>query len=569
DHVAYLLQTLHDAAQVPDALDLDGEEQRHAAIVVGLGEHGEDIRPLIREQRADVLQQANTVERVNPNRDRVRFVDLAAPGDGYKPLGVRDIDDVRAILAVVDHATATRRVADNGIPGNGPATVRLDRQQIACAHDLDAGRRARRLDHVAGLEDILRRLVELLRDRLRGHRAVADRGEEVVQLGVTRELLQDVLELHVEAEAAQLALQRLLALGDVLVALLPAEPLADLFTGGGGLDVAVVRLEPVTPWAVDGLAGLDLDDLGVLELVVQRDHLAVHGCADALVADLGMDAIGEVDRRRAVGQLDDVPGRRETVDHVLEDIRLERFDEFLGIRNFVVPVHELSQPGDFGFEALIALRAFLVAPVGGDTVFGDLVHLIGADLDLDRMRLRPDDGRMEALVHALLRRRDVVVDLAGNRVPLAVYQAKDAVAVLHRVHENTDADNIIDLLERPVLAVHLPVDRVDVLLAAVHLGLDVRAAQQLVQLGGDLLEHRLGVFAARFDLGRDRRILGRLEIAKGQVLELGHDLPNTQPIRQRGVNLHSLLGDTLLFVRRHRAEGTHVVQAVGEIGRAH
>src|SRR5690606_20606596 len=111
DHVAYLLQSLHDAAEVPHSLDLDGEEQRHASIVVGLREHGEDIRPLIREQRADVLEKADAVERVNANRDRVRFVDLAAPGDGYKPLGVRDIDDVRAILAVVDHATSTRRVA--------------------------------------------------------------------------------------------------------------------------------------------------------------------------------------------------------------------------------------------------------------------------------------------------------------------------------------------------------------------------------------------------------------------------------------------------------------------------
>ena len=40
-----------------------------------------------------------------------------------------------------------------------------------------------------------------------------------------------------------------------------------------------------------------------LQLVVQRDDLAVHLGADAAVADVGVDRVGEVERRRAGGEV--------------------------------------------------------------------------------------------------------------------------------------------------------------------------------------------------------------------------------------------------------------------------
>ena len=83
------------------------------------------------------------------------------------------------------------------------------------------------------------------------------------------------------------------------------------------------------------------------------------------------------------------PGRREDVDHLLEDVGLERLDELLGVGDLVTPLHELPQPGDLRFDAGVGAAAFLVAPVGGDAVLGDVVHLPGADLDLDRVTSGP------------------------------------------------------------------------------------------------------------------------------------------------------------------------------------
>ena len=46
----------------------------------------------------------------------------------------------------------------------------------------------------------------------------------------------------------------------------------------------------------------DLDDVAVPQARAQRHHLAVDARADALVADVGVDRVGEVDRRRVARQ---------------------------------------------------------------------------------------------------------------------------------------------------------------------------------------------------------------------------------------------------------------------------
>ena len=67
-----------------------------------------------------------------------------------------------------------------------------------------------------------------------------------------------------------------------------------------------------------------------------------------------------------------------------------------------------------GRDAGVALAArFLVAPVRGDAVLGVLVHLLGADLDLDgRPSSSAHDG-VQRLVAVRLGPRDVVVELLG------------------------------------------------------------------------------------------------------------------------------------------------------------
>ncbi len=57
----------------------------------------------------------------------------------------------------------------------------------------------------------------------------------------------------------------------------------------------------------------------------------------------------------------------------------------------------------------------------------------------------------------------------------------------------------------------------------------------------------------------------RFEGLEGEVLELPLDLPDPEPLGQRGVDLHRLAGDPLLLVEGQRGQRTHVVEAIGQL----
>ena len=76
----------------------------------------------------------------------------------------------------------------------------------------------------------------------------------------------------------------------------------------------------------------DLDRLAVLQLRLERHGAAVDLGRDAAVADVRMDGVGEIDGRRPARQPHDRALRREDVDLVGEEIRLDGLEEFLGVR---------------------------------------------------------------------------------------------------------------------------------------------------------------------------------------------------------------------------------------------
>ena len=66
------------------------------------------------------------------------------------------------------------------------------------------------------------------------------------------------------------------------------------------------------------------------------------------------------------------------------------------------------------------LVAILVEPVRGNAFLGNVVHLAGADLDLDRRAEGADEGGVQGLVAIGLGNGNVVLELAGNRLEQAV-----------------------------------------------------------------------------------------------------------------------------------------------------
>ena len=174
-------------------------------------------------------------------------------------------------------------------------------------------------------------------------------------------------------------------------------------------------------------AGDDLDLVAVVQLGAQLDHAAVDLGADAAVADLGMDGVGEVDRRGAARQGDQVALGREAEHLVGEHLELGVLEEVLGVGGMLEDVEKLADPA-----ILLALGdpAFLlVAPVRRHPELGDLVHVAGADLDLDLAPLGTDDRGVQRAVAVGLGRADEVFEPPRQHMIGAVDHAQRGVAV--------------------------------------------------------------------------------------------------------------------------------------------
>ena len=375
--------------------------------------------------------------------------------------------------------------------------------------------------------------------------------------------------LEREVLLAQRLGDRVLAGLDGLLAALLGEPLLDLVAGAGALD----ELEPVArrPGAV-GLGRQHLDDVAVLERRLERHEAAVDARADAVVPDLGVDGIREVDGRAAHGQRDDRALRGEDVDLAAAHLEAQRVEELARVLGLALPVEQLAQPGHVVLRGDLAGRAapppllgVLVLPVRGDAVLGAAVHRVRADLDLDRLALRADDRRVQRLVHVELRHRDVVLEPARDRVPPRVQGAQRRVAVAHRVDEDPHGDEVVDLLEVAAAHDHLLVDGVVVLGAARHDGLDLGGREVLGDLGAHPGEVLLTGRRALGDETHDLVVDLRVERREREVLELPLDGVHAEAVRERGVDLEGLVGLALGRLGADVAPRAGVVQPVGEL----
>src|SRR4029450_4756756 len=91
--------------------------------------------------------------------------------------------------------------------------------------------------------------------------------------------------------------------------------------------------------------------------------------------------------------------------------------------------------------------AFLVLPVGCDTVLSTTMHVVGPDLQLHRRPLLAEGRGVPGLVHVELRHGDVVLEPARQRVPPDVQDAERGITVAVALDKYPEAHQIVDLLE--------------------------------------------------------------------------------------------------------------------------
>ncbi len=134
--------------------------------------------------------------------------------------------------------------------------------------------------------------------------------------------------LRPHAQPSELSLGDLATSAPVIGDIELAEPRPHLRPVARRDEVTLFRREPVAT-GCGVLARDDLDDLAVRHLVVERHDAPVDLRPPAAMAEVRVDVVGEIQRRRAARQIHDFALRGERVDTVLEQLRAHAFEEVL------------------------------------------------------------------------------------------------------------------------------------------------------------------------------------------------------------------------------------------------
>ena len=486
---------------------------------------------------------------------------------------------VGAVRRVNRQPAATGDIADDPVAGHRAAALGQMHHQVVDALDLDALffdrgalggrlvlRRLRGRAGGGGRRPLLVDGAETVGDVNGRHAAVPDGREQFVRARQAR-LLGGVLDAgRLEQRpqggvvAAELPLQQPLPDLQTPLGLLHAKPVLDLVLGPRRLD----ELQPVTMRHLAG-SRRDLDRVAASELILERHHFAVDLGPVAVVADLGVNGVRKVDRRRALDQLLDRALGREDVDDVRIEVKLHRLHELPVVGEVLVRLEQLAQPLEGALLRIIDLALLLVRPVRRNAFLGDPVHLLRPDLKLHVLALRPGDGGVQRLVVIGLGDADVVLEAARHRPPEGMNEPHDGVAIHRGVGDDPDGGDIVDLVERHALPLHLLGDGVQMFGAA-----DKLAGEPVLrQLGqhdrDDLLDVLLPLLDPLLHPFGQRRVDVGLEGLEAEVLQLRLHPADAEAVCQRRVDLDRLLGDLLLVRRGQVLQGTHVVQAVREL----
>ena len=98
--------------------------------------------------------------------------------------------------------------------------------------------------------------------------------------------------------------------------------------------------------------------------------------------------------------------------------------------------------------------------MGGNAVFGNVVHFPRTYLYFHGLSARADNRRMQRLVVVGLGHGNIVLEPVRQGLPQAVHDAENAVTVLNGVDNNANGIQIVDLAEIAVIFLHFFVNAV-------------------------------------------------------------------------------------------------------------
>ena len=534
-----------------------------------------DVAALFGDRFRDAGEHARPVAGLDDQGDREHRVVAPRPLDADLPFGVvQQVAHVGAVHGVDRNAPAAGHEADDLLARQRAAAAGEEREHVVLTLDHQPGLVAgqylvHRLAKAAGplipASQPFRRQ-DRAQHRLDRTAAEAQPAEQLVDAPVAlgghevRHLLRVEHAARAHPVAAQFTGQHRAADLDRTLLLLGVDPLTDLAPRPR-------RGDDVQPVAAGFAVRVrrDLDDVAVVQFGAQRHQPAVHPRAAAVMAEFRVNAIGEVERRRAAGERQHVALGREHVDLVGIEIDLERAQEGARVRHLLLPLEELAQPDDADVVLVRVELAPLVPPVRRHALLREQVHRLGPNLDLERLPAAAEHRRVQRLVQVRLRHRDVVPEAARNGTPDLVHDAERGVGALHVDRDDPEGQEVEQVRQIDLPAAELLVNRVVALHPVTDLGFDVRFLKRLAQTLGDSPGRAPDPLDPLVELSPDVLVVVRMQVPERPVLQHALNPRHPQPVGERRVDLQRLARDPPPLPGLEMLQGEHVVEAIDQL----
>ena len=121
--------------------------------------------------------------------------------------------------------------------------------------------------------------------------------------------------------------------------------------------------------------------------------------ADTGIADARVNCIGKIKRSRTSGELNHIALWREAEDLICVHFEFDDFKEGVVIFLGVKLLGQARHPFDWVHgEGVFGAHTVAVGPMRCYTTFGNIVHLIGADLNFNSLAVTARNGRMDRAI---------------------------------------------------------------------------------------------------------------------------------------------------------------------------
>ena len=187
----------------------------------------------------------------------------------------------------------------------------------------------------------------------------------------------------------------------------------------------------------------------------------------------------------------------------------------------------------------------------GDAQFGVFVHLFSTDLNFHSFAAGAKHHGVDGLIAIRFGVRDVVIELIRQMAEVSMYYPQRGVAVLETLRHDTHGAHVKQLVKGEMFLLHFAPDAVDVLRTPVDLGAHILLFHRLAQPADKFLDIVFAVDAAFVQQFCNAFVFRRMQIAEAVIFQLPLQLPDTQTVRQRRIDIRTLFGgqDALVFRR--------------------